>query len=150
MIQKIKSRMLFMAAAMTLFTPTLMTATLGSAFAANSVCSGNSIGDSISSGANGAASGTITDDCTTNSGVGSSSLATVGHDVVNIFSLIVGIIAIIMIIVGGFRYITSGGSSDKVGGAKNTLVYAIIGLIIVALAQIIVHFVLNQTNNAVT
>jgi hypothetical protein len=48
-----------------------------------------------------------------------------------------------MIIYGGFKYITSGGDSGNVSGAKNTLVYAIVGLIIVALAQFIVHYVLS-------
>lgn len=67
--------------------------------------------------------------------------------IINIFSVIVGIIAVIMIIVGGFRYITSGGSSEKITAAKNTILYAIIGLVIVALAQIIVKFVLNKTVN---
>jgi hypothetical protein len=52
-----------------------------------------------------------------------------------------------MIVFGGFKYITSGGDSNNVSGAKNTIIYAIIGLVIVALAQLIVHFVLNQTSN---
>lgn len=65
--------------------------------------------------------------------------------IINIISVIVGVVAVIMIIVGGFRYITSGGSTEKVTGAKNTILYALIGLIIVALAQIIVRFVLNKT-----
>jgi hypothetical protein len=64
--------------------------------------------------------------------------------VINIFSVIVGIIAVIMIIIGGLKYITSGGASDNVSSAKNTILYAIIGLIIVALAQILVRFVLNK------
>lgn len=66
--------------------------------------------------------------------------------IVNIFSVIVGLIAVIMIIFGGFRYITSGGDSTKVNSAKNTILYAIVGLIIVALAQVIVKFVLNKAN----
>ncbi len=65
-------------------------------------------------------------------------------DVINIFSLVVGVVSVIMIIVGGLRYITSGGDSGSVGGAKNTILYAIIGLVIVALAQVIVRFVLGQ------
>lgn len=64
--------------------------------------------------------------------------------VINIFSLVVGVVSVIMIIVGGFRYITSGGDSSKVGGAKNTIIYALIGLVVVALAQFIVQFVLNK------
>ncbi len=65
---------------------------------------------------------------------------------VNILSLIVGIVAVIMIIIGGFRFITSGGDSGKVGSAKSAVVYAIVGLIVVALAQIIVRFVLGKVS----
>lgn len=64
--------------------------------------------------------------------------------IVNIISVIVGIVAVIMIIWGGFKYITSGGDSGNVTAAKNTILYAIIGLIIVALAQFIVRFVLSK------
>jgi cytochrome bd-type quinol oxidase subunit 2 len=67
--------------------------------------------------------------------------------IVNVFSVIVGVVAVIMIIVGGFRYITSGGDSNNISGAKNTIIYAIIGLIIVALAQFIVQFVLNKVSS---
>lgn len=65
--------------------------------------------------------------------------------IINIISVIIGVIAVIMIIWGGFKYITSGGAQDKVKSAKDTLLYAIIGLIIVALAQVIVRFVLSNT-----
>lgn len=64
--------------------------------------------------------------------------------VVNIFSAIVGIVSVIMIIYGGFKYITSGGDSSKVTEAKNTIIYAVIGLVVVALAQFIVQFVLDR------
>ena len=71
--------------------------------------------------------------------------------VINVLSVLVGIIAVIMIIVGGYRYITSGGDSTKVTSAKNTLLYAIIGLVIVALAQVIAQFVLSKaTQNGAT
>lgn len=69
---------------------------------------------------------------------------------VNIFSAIVGVIAVIMIIYGGVKYITSGGDSGNVGSAKNTIIYAVIGLVVVALAQFIVQFVLNKVNNTAT
>jgi cytochrome bd-type quinol oxidase subunit 2 len=68
-------------------------------------------------------------------------------DLVNIFSVVVGVVAVIMIIIGGFRYITSGGDSSNISSAKNTIIYAIIGLVIVALAQFIVQFVLNKVGN---
>jgi hypothetical protein len=64
--------------------------------------------------------------------------------VVTLLSFVVGIAAVIMIIIAGFKYITSGGESSSVAGAKNTLIYAIVGLLIVALAQFIVHFVLKS------
>lgn len=65
--------------------------------------------------------------------------------IINIFSMVVGLIAVIMVIVAGMKYITSGGDSSKVASAKNALIYAIIGLVIVALAQVIVRFVLRAS-----
>jgi len=62
----------------------------------------------------------------------------------NLFSIIVGIIAVVMITIGGLKYVTSGGDSQRVSGAKDTILFAIVGLVVVALAQIIVHFVLND------
>ncbi len=64
--------------------------------------------------------------------------------IINVLSVIIGIVAVIMIIWGGFKFITSSGDSGNVSSAKNTVIYAIIGLIIVALAQVIVRFVLNK------
>jgi hypothetical protein len=64
--------------------------------------------------------------------------------VVQILSFIAGVAAVIMIVVGGLRYITSGGDSSKVAGAKQAILYAIVGLIVVALAQFIVRFVLTN------
>jgi hypothetical protein len=68
--------------------------------------------------------------------------------IINVFSWVVGVISVIMIIFGGFKYITSSGSSEKVGSAKNTIIYALVGLIIVALAQVIVHFVLTKVTTS--
>ena len=55
----------------------------------------------------------------------------------------VGIIAVIMLIWGGVRYIISGGDSKKVTDAKNTILYAILGLVVALLSYAIVNFVLN-------
>lgn len=66
---------------------------------------------------------------------------------VNVLSAIVGVVAVIMIIIGGFRYITSGGNDTSITSAKNTILYAIVGLIVVALAQVLVHFVLRNLAN---
>jgi len=77
-------------------------------------------------------------------GPGESSVQSVIRTVINILSFVVGVIAVIMIIIGGLRYITSGGDSNSTGAAKNTILYALIGLVIVAMAQVIVRFVLRQ------
>jgi cytochrome bd-type quinol oxidase subunit 2 len=85
--------------------------------------------------------------CSANTTNGTTGINSIIHDVINIFSLVVGVVSVIMIIVGGFRYITSGGESSNVSGAKNTIIYAIIGLVVVALAQFIVQFVLNKVTS---
>lgn len=63
--------------------------------------------------------------------------------IINILSWAVGVISVIMIMVGGFKYVTSNGDNSKVTSGKNTIIYALIGLAIVALSQIIVQFVLD-------
>ncbi|MEM6997296.1 MAG: pilin [Patescibacteria group bacterium] len=64
--------------------------------------------------------------------------------IIDIFSWIIGVVAVIMIIYAGFKYITSGGDQAGVKAAKDTILYAIIGLVVVALAQTIVRFVLGR------
>ena len=68
--------------------------------------------------------------------------------IINIFSWVVGVVSVLMIIYGGFQYITSGGG-EGVGKAKNIIMYAIIGLVVVAFAQVIVHFVLGSITTTV-
>lgn len=66
---------------------------------------------------------------------------------VNILSIIIGIAAVLMIIVAGLRFITSSGDTSKVAGAKNSIIYALIGLVVVAIAQTIVHFVFAKATS---
>lgn len=61
-----------------------------------------------------------------------------------IFSAVIGITAVVMIMVAGFKYITAGGDSGNITSAKHTLIYALIGLVVVALAQFLVQFVLDK------
>lgn len=63
---------------------------------------------------------------------------------INILSLVAGVAAVIMLIIGGLRFITSSGDSNGVASARGTIIYALVGLIVVALAQFIVHFVLGR------
>lgn len=68
---------------------------------------------------------------------------------VEIISYIAGIAAVIVVILAGLKYITSAGDANKITSAKNTLVYALIGLAIAALAQGLVQFVINTSDNAI-
>lgn len=64
--------------------------------------------------------------------------------VVQILVIIAGVASVIMIMFGGFKYITSSGDSAKIGSAKDTILYAVIGLVVTILAQTIVSFVLMR------
>ena len=66
------------------------------------------------------------------------------QDIINIILFILGAVAVIMIIIGGFRYVTSGGDSGAVSSAKNTILYAVIGLVVAILAYAIVNFVITS------
>ena len=70
--------------------------------------------------------------------------------ITNVVLYIVGAISVIMLVWGGVRYIISGGDSKKITDAKNTILYAIIGLIIAVLAFAIVNFVLNAIGSVTT
>lgn len=85
-------------------------------------------------------------DCTQSSSVTESKpVSKLLNSVINILSIVVGAVSVIMIIIGGFRYIISGGDSAGVTAGKNTILYAVVGLVVVLFAQVIVRFVLTQT-----
>jgi hypothetical protein len=63
--------------------------------------------------------------------------------IVNVLLFIIGAISVIMLIIGGIRYTISNGDSGAVTSAKNTILYAIVGLIIAFLAFAIVNWVLG-------
>lgn len=67
--------------------------------------------------------------------------------IIEMLTLVGGAVAVIMIIVGGIRYILANGDSNAVSSAKNTLMYAIIGLVIVVMARVIVEFVFTAASN---
>lgn len=66
------------------------------------------------------------------------------RQITNTILYIVGVIAVIMLIIGGIRYVISGGDSKKVTDAKNTVLYAIIGLVVAVFAYAIVNFVITS------
>jgi hypothetical protein len=69
--------------------------------------------------------------------------------IVNLLSLVVGLLSVVFLIFGAFKYITSGGDSGKVTSAKSTILYALIGLVIVAIAQVIVRVVVGKATTIV-
>lgn len=64
--------------------------------------------------------------------------------IINTLIYAVGIISTIMIIISGIRYVTSGGEATKVAGAKNGILYAVVGLVVAILAYAIVNFVIGS------
>ena len=77
-------------------------------------------------------------------GSSSSSVSDIAATIANIMLFILGAVAVIMIIVGGIRYATSNGDQSAVKGAKDTILYAVVGLIVALVAYAIVNFVINQ------
>ena len=70
--------------------------------------------------------------------------ATLIKTIVNVLLFIIGAISVIMIIIGGIMYTTSAGDSGQITKAKNTIMYAVIGLVIAFLAFAIVNFVISR------
>ncbi len=64
--------------------------------------------------------------------------------ILNVAFNFIGAIALLVIVISGFRYITSGGESDKISKAKNGIVYALVGLAIAVSARAIVAFVATR------
>jgi len=75
---------------------------------------------------------------------GAPGLTTTVTNIINTVIFAVGIVAVIMVILGGIQYSTSQGAADKVKKAKDTIMYGIIGLVVAILAFVIVNFVLDS------
>lgn len=68
--------------------------------------------------------------------------------VINILLFLLGAIAVLMIIYGGIRYVVSGGDSSQTKAARDTILYAVIGLVVALMAFAIVNFVLDALQKA--
>ena len=75
---------------------------------------------------------------------GTGNLTSIFKTVVNILLFLVGSIAVIMLVIGGLRYVTSNGDQNAVTSAKNTILYSIIGIVVAFLAYAAVNFVITQ------
>jgi hypothetical protein len=64
--------------------------------------------------------------------------------VMGILSLLLGVVAVIYLIWGGIKYITSNGDSSSISSAKSTIIYALVGLVLAVLARPIINTVLSR------
>lgn len=69
------------------------------------------------------------------------------NQISSIILLLVGVVAVLFLIIGGFRYITAAGVPEQVQAAKGTIMYAIIGIVITLLAYAVVQFVINALSH---
>lgn len=69
--------------------------------------------------------------------------AAVFKTVTNVLLFIIGAVAVIMLVIGGIRYTISNGDQAQVTAAKNTILYAIIGIVVAILAYAAVNFVIE-------
>lgn len=65
-------------------------------------------------------------------------------DVVGVMMFILGALSVIMIVWSGIQYTISAGDSGKVGKAKSTLIYSVVGLVVAIFAYAIVTFVIDR------
>ena len=93
---------------------------------------------------------TLKDNVQETTGLGERDPRDIAASVINIILGFLGIVAVIIILLGGFKWMTAGGNEDKVGEAKKLITAGIIGLIIIIAAFAIATFVLNSLINATT
>lgn len=80
----------------------------------------------------------------TNPGGNTKSVSSFVKTIVNVLLFVLGAIAVVMIVIGGIRYTVSNGDTSAVTGAKNTILYAVIGLVVAIMAYAIVNFVVDN------
>jgi len=82
-------------------------------------------------------------------GLGTQDVRTTVSNVIRAFMGLLGIVAVVIILLGGFKWMTAGGNEDKVGEAKKLIISGIIGLVIImsayAIAQFVVGAIVNGT-----
>lgn len=88
--------------------------------------------------------GDFSKECENNAPTEDTTVTDTVQNAIRLFQVVVGLIAVFMIIFGGLKYITSGGNDGGIKSAKNTLLYAVVGLVIVLIAEGVVRFVLTR------
>lgn len=75
---------------------------------------------------------------------GESTVNSVLAAALNILSVVAGVIAVIMMIIAGIKFLTSQGDAGAVASARNTVIYAVVGIVIVVMSQVVVRFVIDR------
>ncbi|HSW79697.1 MAG TPA: hypothetical protein VLG47_02870 [Candidatus Saccharimonadales bacterium] len=82
----------------------------------------------------------------TGCGKANDTISNLMHVALNLLSLAAGFIAVVMVIISGIKFMTAAGDASQISSARQSLIYAMVGIIVAALAQLLVHFVfLNVT-----
>ena len=105
-----------------LFVPVLATTTVSAQTPRDQICKG------INNGGN----------CNTS---GDNNFGNFVKRIINILLFVIGAIAVLMIVIGGLRYVISGGDGSQTKAAKDTILYAVVGLVIALMAYAIINFV---------
>ncbi len=85
-----------------------------------------------------------------NLGLGNADPRDAAVTLIQVVMTFLGIIAVIIILYGGFTWLTAAGNEDKVATARKIIIAGVIGLIIILSAWAITTFVINQMSNVVT
>ena len=113
----------------------ITTVTLAASFAATPVLAAtcDSASDCVTQGVNGAGG----------TGASSTDVPTLVKNIVNILLFIIGAVSVVMVVMGGIKYAVSNGDSSQVKSAKDTILYAVIGLVVALLAYALVNWVVQ-------
>lgn len=79
---------------------------------------------------------------------GGGDLAKLMKNILNLFSIIIGVVAVFMMVYAGYQFNVSKGDGAKTAEARNTITYALVGLVVATLAQFLVLFVINTTTDS--
>lgn len=84
----------------------------------------------------------------TGTGLADADIEDTAVNIIKVILSLLGLIALIIILMGGFKWMTSGGNEEKVGEAKKLLGAGVIGIVIILAAYAITQFVVVQMNTA--
>lgn len=98
--------------------------------------------------ANGLLWGNLHGDVRTRTGLGNQDPRNIAANIINVILGFLGILAVVIILLGGFKWMTAAGNDDKVAEARKLIVAGVIGLVVILAAYAVAAFVLQQLYNA--